>query len=105
MEALAEPDEVSETIEANTFGSIYHKVMELLYQPYAGKEVTREMLKGILDNKYLIDNCLSKAFAEIFYKKKQPMPLFGQNLLVAHVIETYVRQTLQFDHDVRAPVV
>ena len=105
VEALAEPDEVSETIEANTFGSIYHKVMELLYQPYAGKEVTREMLKGILDDKYLIDNCLSKAFAEIFYKKKQPMPLFGQNLLVAHVIETYVRQTLQFDHDVRAPFV
>lgn len=105
VEALAEPDEVSETIEANTFGSIYHKVMELLYKPYENKPVTSAALDNIITNKQLINRTLNTAFSEIFYKQKCPMPLFGQNLLVAHVIETYVQQTLQFDRDKRAPFV
>ncbi|MGN0186964.1 MAG: PD-(D/E)XK nuclease family protein [Paludibacteraceae bacterium] len=105
VEELGEPDEVSETIEANTFGSIYHKVMELLYKPYENKKVTHEVLDNMLNDTSQIDNCLNNAFAEIFYKKSTKMPLFGQNLLVAHVIETYVKQTLQFDRDVRAPFV
>ncbi len=103
VEQLSEPDEVEETIEANTFGSIYHRVMELLYQPFVNKLVTREILENLIKNKARIDDCLNTAFTEIFYKKRRNMPLLGQNLLVAHVIEKYVRKTLAFDRDTRAP--
>lgn len=46
VEGIREEEEVSETIESNVFGSILHKVMEELYQPFCGKMVTADLLKA-----------------------------------------------------------
>lgn len=105
IEGLATPDDVSETVEANTFGSIFHKVMELIYRPFAGQTLTREAVQNLIDSRRLIDGYLNEAFTEVFYKRRRNMPLLGQNLLIAHVIRTYVVKTLEFDRDVRAPFV
>jgi len=102
IEGLTTADDVSETVEANTFGSIFHRVMELLYKPYVGKMLTKEALDTLVKSQHQIDEYLSQAFAEVFYKGKK-MPLLGQNLLIAHIIRTYVQKTLAFDRDVRAP--
>ncbi len=105
IEGLATSDDVSETVEASTFGSIYHKVMELIYRPFAGKMLTKEAVQNLIDAQRQIDDYLNQAFTEVFYKQRSNMPLLGQNLLVAHVIRTYVVRTLEFDRDVRAPFV
>ncbi len=102
IEGLTTADDVSETVEANTFGSIFHRVMELLYKPYAGNLLTKEVLDTLIKSQCQIDEYLNQAFAELFYKGKKIQP-FGQNLLIEHIIRTYVQKTLKFDRDERAP--
>ena len=103
IEELGSPDTVSETIESNTFGSLFHKVMELLYEPYKGKLITKAIITELIGNTITIDTYIHKAFNEIFYKSSKTMPILGHNLLIANIIKTYVLQTLQFDQTKRAP--
>lgn len=105
VEGLNAPDDVSETVEANMFGSIFHKVMELIYSPYKGKTITKEAVQQIIDSKSALDRYIDLAFTEVFYKNRSNMPRLGQNLLIEHVIRTYVVKTLEFDRDVRSPFV
>ena len=103
IEGLDANNEVNENVEANTFGSIYHKVMELIYKPYENSLITAEQIDEFKKNELAIDTHIRQAFDEIFYKNKKGMPLLGQNILIARIIKTYVLQTLQFDKNTRAP--
>ena len=64
---IREEEEVSETIESNVFGSILHKVMEELYQPFCGKMVTADLLKAIRKDTPMLTGAVARAFAEIFF--------------------------------------
>ena len=68
VEGIREEEEVSETIESNIFGSILHKVMEELYQPFCGKMVTADLLKAIRKDTLMLMGAVARAFAEIFFK-------------------------------------
>ena len=103
IEALTPPDAVSETIESNTFGTLFHAVMESVYKPYKGQMVTKEIIKQLIQGTISLDNYIHAAFNKTFYKNKTNMPLLGENLLIANIIKAYVIQTLQFDQRVRAP--
>jgi len=103
IEALTPPDAVSETIESNTFGTLFHAVMESVYKPYKGQMVTKEIIKELIQGTISLDNYIHAAFNKTFYKNKTNMPLLGENLLIANIIKAYVIQTLQFDQRMRAP--
>lgn len=97
VEGLAEEDEVTETIEASTFGSIFHQVMQDIYEPLANRLIQADILLNIKKNDAFLTECIEKAFANYFHKKKKQEKLTGQNYLVGEIIRKYVKQMLDID--------
>lgn len=97
VEQIREEDEVSETIESNTFGSILHKVMEELYAPFRGRMVTADVLKQLRADRALLTGTIARAFAEVFFHTETVRALEGQNFLVGEMIRKYVERTLERD--------
>lgn len=97
VEGVQEEDEVTETIENNMFGSILHKVLEVLYAPFKEKLITADLLSLVRKDKKLLDTTIQEAFAEVFFKTEQIRPLTGQNFLIAEMIRKYAEKVLSWD--------
>lgn len=99
VEKVNELDEVVETIEDSMFGTLFHAVMEYIYTAFKGQVVTAELIDNVMKNSVLVDNYIRKAFAEVFFMKKNgELPVLeGNQLLIANVIRKYVLKLLQFD--------
>ena len=99
VEKVQPADELKETIEESTFGSLFHATMEYLYMPYKSKMIQVEEIDQILAQPLIIERLIRKAFCEIYFKKAedQKIVLEGNNLLIARVIAKYVRQVLMTD--------
>ncbi|MDH6354979.1 hypothetical protein M2132_001316 [Dysgonomonas sp. PH5-45] len=97
VEGIGQEDEVSEVVEASTFGSIFHSVMEWLYEPFRGKTVTADLLKLIAKNEKLLSETIERSFAENYFKTKDIRELTGQNFLTGEVVRRYVKQVLKTD--------
>ncbi|MEL6590750.1 MAG: PD-(D/E)XK nuclease family protein [Bacteroidota bacterium] len=89
---IEEPEEVEETMEANTFGSVLHETLEFVYEGYEGKligpeeqEILKKRLKPSLE-KALEKNKLGKS-----------TDLQGQNYLLRNVIEQLCLRILKHD--------
>jgi hypothetical protein len=103
VEGVQEEEEVSETVESSVFGSIAHKALEALYQPFCGKMVTADLLKAICKDAKLITETIEQAFAEIFFKTQTVRPLTGQNFLIGEMIRKYVEKILERDSQKLTP--
>ncbi|WP_029904563.1 PD-(D/E)XK nuclease family protein [Prevotella sp. 10(H)] len=97
VEGMAEEDEIAETIEASTFGTIFHSVMEWLYEPFKGKMVTADLLHNISKNDKLLTEVIERSFAENYFKSEKIRRLTGQNYLTGEVLRKYIRQVLATD--------
>lgn len=97
VERVSPEDEVSESIEASTFGSIYHGVMENIYRPMQGKLVTGDLLEKIQKNGVLLTSLIETMFAKYYFQTEKVRPLTGQNYLAGEIIRKYVKQTLATD--------
>jgi ATP-dependent helicase/nuclease subunit B len=89
---LKETQEVEESAEANTFGSILHLSLETLYKNLAGSVLLAETLE--LEKKR-IDEVVHSSFLS-FFGENAPV---GKSLLQEEVIKVYVRKLV--DHDIR----
>ncbi|MDR2955976.1 MAG: PD-(D/E)XK nuclease family protein [Prevotella sp.] len=97
VENMAEEDEVSESIEASTFGTIFHAVMEWLYEPLIGKLITADLLHMISKDEKLLTATIERSFAENYFKSDNKKKLTGQNYLTGEVLRKYVKQVLSTD--------
>lgn len=97
VERMQEEDEINETIEASTFGSIFHSVVEWLYQPFQGKMITADLLHKISKDDKLLSETIERSFSENYFKSGKLKRLTGQNFLTAEVIKRYVRKVLATD--------
>ncbi|MFV0471799.1 MAG: PD-(D/E)XK nuclease family protein [Paludibacteraceae bacterium] len=98
IEGLEEIEEVTENVEASMFGTLLHKVMQDIYEPYENKTVNGNDLDEISKNRIYIETLIRKAFAKEYFRKQDTdITLEGNYLLVAKVIEKYVRQILKYD--------
>ncbi len=101
IEQLQEIEDVTENIDAGIFGSIYHNVMQQIYDRLEGKVIQAEALNNIEKDDKLLTDYLEKAFAKEYFKlnleHKKAYPLTGQNYLIGEVIRKYVKRTLQID--------
>ncbi|MDE6369148.1 MAG: PD-(D/E)XK nuclease family protein, partial [Muribaculaceae bacterium] len=93
-------NEIEDGIPSSTYGTIVHKVAELLYQPYEGKELTHEIIMSIRNANDYVDNLVKKVILQEFYHKSgiesiETMPPEGS--LTASVISTYVKKMLDID--------
>lgn len=98
IEGLSDEDEVQETIEFDVFGTIFHRLMEIIYKRYINQTVTPDVLSSIIkDDAYLTD-MLEKAFAKFYFKDEENQrPLVGQYFLIGEILKSYVKQTLETD--------
>lgn len=95
-----EEEEVSEEVDARMFGTLFHEVMEKLYQPFLDKTIDEAALKSLLLNDRKIEEELKKAFSLLFFKSDgniRELSLTGRNILVFEVIRKMVIQTIRVD--------
>jgi len=99
VEKISTVDEISEQMEANVFGSIFHDVIANIYKPFEGKILNSDDIKSIIKNKENINLFINKAFARHFFKQPEgsTVNLQGNNLLIASVLFKYVVGVLEKD--------
>ncbi|MCF8379195.1 MAG: PD-(D/E)XK nuclease family protein [Bacteroidales bacterium] len=81
---ISEADEVEETIEASTLGTVVHEVLQNIYQPFINSQIQHENLAISADS---IRQEIKKSFAKNYSGGDIE---FGKNLLMAKVAESYV---------------
>lgn len=87
---LKETEEVEESAEANTFGSILHESLEALYKNFIGKVISHDELQA---QKKEIEHVVNEKFASYFGGQAPT----GKSLLQQEVIKVYVKKLLQND--------
>lgn len=94
-------DELTDDVEDNTFGSIFHFCMSEIYTRLGiGKPLMEEDIKLILKEEETIAYFVDRAFNhEFFYESDlNKSPTYnGEQLLVRSVIITYVKNQLEYD--------
>ncbi|MGB5429429.1 PD-(D/E)XK nuclease family protein [Eudoraea sp.] len=81
---LEEALEVEETIASNTFGTILHKAMEILYDPFLGSFLTEG---GLLGQKQKIRAVVENELLKIYTAEDISR---GKNLIAFNVIMAYI---------------
>lgn len=97
VENMDEEDEIAETIEASTFGTIFHSAMEWLYEPFKGKLITADLLHKLKKNEKLLTESIERSFAENYFRTERIKYLTGQNYLTGEVLRKYIKQVLTTD--------
>lgn len=98
VEGLSDEEEVQESIEASVFGTIYHAVMQHLYDRYKHKTVLPDTLNALIKDKEYLATLIEEAFAEHYFKQKgKKIKLTGHHYLISEIILDYIKQTLKFD--------
>ncbi len=93
IEGMRDEDEVSESVESNVFGSIFHHVMEKIYSKYEGKLVEkRDLIGEEMDNEG-IGKYILEGFSEYMHIQQ----LSGQHKIIEALIRKYVSLALKED--------
>ncbi len=90
---LREQQELEESMEENTFGSILHGVLEELYLPFQGKEINPEEIQGFRKQ---LDSAIKNQFFQITRTENSN---FGRNRLLLGVIRNLVSKLLDIDEN------
>jgi hypothetical protein len=88
---IKETEDVEESAEANTQGSILHESLEMLYQPFIGRVLTEEDLKNCLTK---TEESVNLIFQNYFSQRESQ---FGKNFLQRKVLYEYVNKLLRND--------
>lgn len=93
--SLPVQEELAESLDYGTFGTVFHSVMESVYKPFEGMEVTAADIEGILS-----DTCaLSSLVEERMMEELHSDVLRGQNIINKEIILAMARKTLERDVD------
>lgn len=90
---LREDEEVEESIDARTLGTVVHETLEVLYTPFAASKtlLLEQDLKSLIPR---IKDEVEKQFAKAYPNGNMKE---GHNLLLFTVACTYVKKLIQFD--------
>lgn len=101
VEELRPKDELTETIETDMFGNIFHEVMANLYAPYKNQIISKEILQQLINNKRQLEQLVRDAFAKYIFKKPKGSitHLEGNHLLVSRIILKYINGVIQKDQN------
>jgi len=96
---IKEPDEILEEIEPNMFGSILHRAMDILYQPWLNQIVNTEILSQLQKDKNQIAEAVDISFKEEYFKNDRNKKVIysGKNLIIKDIINKYIIQLLEVD--------
>lgn len=91
---INEQKEVEESLEANTFGSIFHRLMKILYEKFLNIEITENELNELLK---LVYSSYDKLFNEAIVEQKlgnSYLLLVAKNNIYKDIIKELVIKTL-----------
>ncbi|MBF6597123.1 MAG: PD-(D/E)XK nuclease family protein [Fermentimonas sp.] len=98
LENLSEETDVQESVESDVFGTIFHRLMEVIYKRFYNIDVTPNALTAIINNDAYLNEVLEIAFSKYFFKDEgKPRKLQGQYYLIGEILKSYVKQTLKVD--------
>ena len=100
VEKLKETNEMSENVEANDFGTIFHAVMQYIYDEQSAhhRTFTAEVLQEIAKNDFYLEKQITRAFAEeYFHIPVEKVRLKGQYSIIVSILKKYVAQMLRVD--------
>lgn len=98
VERVREEDEIQESIEATVFGTIFHAMMQDIYDRIKANKITTNILTEVINNDKFQTELLVKLFKENYYKSKTEITqLEGQHYVIGEIIRSYVKQTLKQD--------
>lgn len=93
VEGMADEEEVTETVESNVFGSIFHYVMENIYRKYEGKKVYKEDIVKEKNDHDNIEKLILKGFVEYMHTDAME----GQHKIVGALLKKYIALALDTD--------
>jgi len=85
-----EDKQLEDSIDAGTFGSVFHKVMELLHKPFEGKVIDAA---GVQQMRHRTQEAISSAFEDVIGVTE----IKGRNLIVAELMDRYAGRVLDTD--------
>jgi CRISPR/Cas system-associated exonuclease Cas4 (RecB family) len=85
---LKEMNEVEETIDAATMGSIIHKVLYSLYEPYQNNIITKEIISKMSAT---VDNLTELTFRENYSEGELK---YGKNMLIVDIAKLFIKKYL-----------
>lgn len=98
---IGEPKEINTEIDSSTFGSIFHRSVELVYERLTAntRRISKEELARTLKEDRVIQDCVDKAFNELFFHvdENEKPEYNGTQLINSKVIMIYVKQLLRND--------
>lgn len=109
---LKNDEDIDEEVDNALFGTIFHYVMQHIYEPYLGEKVSSDMLVCIANNKPHIIQLINNAFAVNVFKKDEKdangkvinygvaprqLHLNGEHLINRHVIAEFVKNQILAD--------
>ena len=93
IERINEEDELSESVEARTFGTVLHKSIARLYETYEGRIADQKSLLALLNNGKLIDQVIESEFK----RERKINEIKGYNYLVCSLIGRYIKKIVNYD--------
>lgn len=92
---IKEEDELSDVADYAAFGSIFHWIVEWMYQAFVEKEIQAEDIETLRGQ---FDALSEKAFKQHFgYKESESFDFEGETLIQREVIRKYVNRLLDLD--------
>ena len=101
VEGLNPPEEVNTDVDVAALGTIFHKSAELAYDKLTerGNTIVKEDIETLLKERHHVEGFVDEAFRTEFFHSEPNVPLKynGTQLIVRHVICSYLRQLLTID--------
>jgi RecB family exonuclease len=99
VEGLKAADEVSESLDANMLGNVFHHVMQKLYEPFdLSKGPDKPLLTKADITSFLADvGRLKSLIREEILKEMNSFEVTGRNLVLENILFGYVEETLKHD--------
>jgi len=92
---IREKEEAADEIDARNFGIVVHRVLELLYEPWLGKEINKEQI-GTLNK--LVEKMVAKVLEEEDIVQEF-QELAGKDLLTQRIMQRLVTKILNLDQE------
>ncbi len=101
---LSTDDEVKPYLNAADYGTVVHNVMEYIYKPYEGKDITRKLIDSILNTPDFIMNTVQKVMSDFLNRDrikrgKAPRPMNTESQILCRVIHHFVVNVLKNERD------
>jgi CRISPR/Cas system-associated exonuclease Cas4 (RecB family) len=93
---LKEPENISKDIDPAMLGNILHGIMKNLYSPFVGKELTGEIISGIIKDRQFLAKVINEELNNT-YKSGRSVSISGNELIVTDVLMAYLNRILHAD--------